>query len=731
MISRHAVVMILLSIVSLFVRTATGDEFVGPLAGWANVKADYGAVGDGVADDTAAMQKALDDLRSEDRRSHVLYVPAGRYRITRTLELSRPSHESSKDVSIIGEDPFSTAIIWDGEQNGVMFLYNAWYSRVGRLAFDGKGKALTAIRHGPAFTTYNEFSDMIFRDVGFGIEAGMKDGIAETAVWRSQFLRCTKAGVSIQNFNSLDWFIWDCRFEDCALGVTDSFGAGNFHVYRSLFRRSTQADMSIGNTCYFSIRDNTSVGSKAFFTASPMSACSNLTIEGNTIIDCQDTAISMQDLGPLLLFDNVFAGRKNPAVKVNSQAGFVSIGNTFTAADAVQAKANAISVDNRVVDYSALQIAVTEPPGPLPKRGRPVIELAKTSTVADIQQAISKACTMASQRPIIHLPAGTYSINETLVIPAGCDMQIVGDGCDTVLHWAGQARGPVLHLAGPSRATLREFFIDAAKNADGLLIDNCDQPGGRISMDQANVTGAQEVGLLVDGVENASVDLYNINHGSCKLGVKVVGGPAAKSSTVPAGRVVIFSGASSNNELSYAVENGGRLLARDIWYESGQYPRFVQCDSSGSFTLNGAMIATASKEGVPALEFNDFRGNVTFLTSILHSNSQAVPIVVRGQGTNTNLLLLGVQLGIGDNYLTNNSPQAHVALLESMQYTPGGGGKPVPDAGTADPDFIRRMLAQTRNARPQPLDPVAPRLTDARLYRIGVSNAQIGIHLLP
>ncbi len=731
MLNRYTTAIMILNVTALLAQTAGGDEFIGPLAGWANVKADYGALGDGVGDDTPALQKALDDLRSEGRRSHVLYVPAGRYRITRTLELSRPSHESSKDISILGEDPASTIILWDGEDNGVMFLYAAWYSRVGRLTFDGRGKALTAIRHGPPFVTYNEFSDMIFRDVGFGIEAGMKDGIAETTVWRSQFLRCTKAGVSIQNFNSLDWFIWDCRFEDCALGVTNSFGAGNFHVYRSLFRGSTKADMSIGNTCYFSIRDNVSVGSKAFFTASPMSACSNLTIEGNTILDCQGTAILMQDLGPLLLFDNVFAGRKNPAVKVSSKAGFSCVGNTFTAANAVQAQENAVTFDNKLVDYDTLHITVAQPPGPLPRQERSVIELARTSTTADIQQAIAKARTMTGQRPVVHLPAGTYSITETLVIPAGCDVQIIGDGCDTVLHWAAKERGPVLRLAGPSRATLREFFIDAAKAADGLVIDDCDQAGGRIFMDQANVSGAQEVGLLVDGVENTNIDLYNINHGSNKLGVKVVGGPAAEPGKEPPGHVVIFCGSSSNNELSYDVENGGRLLARDIWYESGQYPRFMQCDGAGSFTLHGAMVATARKEGVPALEFNDFNGNLTFLTSILHSGSQVVPVLVQGQGTNTDLLLLGVQLGIGENYLTNNSPQAHVALLESMRYTAGGGGKPLPDMGTSDPDFIRRMLQQTRGMHPQPLDPVAPDLTDVRLYRIGVYNAQIGMHLVP
>jgi hypothetical protein len=88
-------------------------------------------------------------------------------------------------------------------------------------------------------------------------------------------------------------------------------------------------------------------------------------------------------------------------------------------------------------------------------------------------------------------------------------------------------------------------------------------------------------------------------------------------------------------------------------------------------------------------------------------------------------------MGIGESYLVNNSPEARVALLESMQYTPGGGGKPVPDVGAADPDILRRMLAPIRTTKATPLGAVPGGSTDVRLYRIGVSNAQVGMHLLP
>ncbi|HET6386084.1 MAG TPA: glycosyl hydrolase family 28-related protein [Armatimonadota bacterium] len=97
----------------------TGDEFVGPFPSWANVKPDYGAVGDGKADDTAAIQKALEDVRRKDSPKRALFFPAGVYRITHTLKLERISHNEPLGMSITGEDPVNTIITGNPPRPGV------------------------------------------------------------------------------------------------------------------------------------------------------------------------------------------------------------------------------------------------------------------------------------------------------------------------------------------------------------------------------------------------------------------------------------------------------------------------------------------------------------------------------------------------------------------------------------------------------------------------------------
>lgn len=713
----------------------TAQEFIGPFPSWADVKRDYGAVGDGRADDTAALQRALDDLHREDRKFFVLYLPAGTYRVTRTLMLLREKHNESKDVAIIGEDPSTTTLRWDGAPDGVMLDYGAWYSKLGRLTFDGRGKARTAIAHGKSFATYNEFFDVFIRDVGIGMEAGAPggQGIAETTVLRCRFQRCSIAGISIQNFNSLDWFIWHSVFEDCGLGVTNLRGAGNFHVFESLFQRSKEADIGIGNTGYFSFRHNTSIGSKSFFVGKPMTAAALVTLQGNAVFGGEGTMVEVGNLGPLLLLDNRIQTRRAPAVRLRHEAGLLSAGNSFTCEPAIAAKTNRLAFDDQVVGYDTLRASLPELPGTPPNLRRPIIEVPPGATEDGIQRAVDQAARLHGQHPVVHLPAGDFRIRRTLTIPAGRDLQLVGDGVRTRLIWDGSDVGPVLRLAGPSRATLRDLEVNGAKRADGIAVEKCDQPGARVYLEQLNVDAAQRVGLLVDGVELANVELRNMNHGGCELGVRVRGGARRSTGRGAPGRVAIFAGSSSNNRLSYDVTEGGRLLVQDIWYESGSQPRFMRLSGSGELTLHGAIMACAlsKNEAEPAIELNDFTGQLAFLNVQWSGGGDSMRLLCRGQGADTKVLALGAQVGKNGPRFENQSPQATLAVLEAMRFTEGGGATPIPDIGPADRGFIRTMLALTRVERPRPLTPVPADATDARFFRVISTQGRDCLRLTP
>jgi hypothetical protein len=545
---------------------------------------------------------------------------------------------------------------------------------------------------------------------------------------RCRFVRCTKAGISLQNFNSLDWFIWFSTFEDCGDGVTNIYGAGNFYVYQSLFRRSQTADIHIGNTGYFSFRDNTSVGSRAFLATRLMNACSMLTIQGNTIIDTEDVPIQVNNLGPLLLLDNVFKSQAEVAVGVRYVAGFVSMGNTFTARNPVRGQRSPRSVDDRVVEYGSVSAKLPSMPATPVRRGA-VFEVAVGSNAEAIQKAIDTYCSIKGQgrRPVIHLPAGTYSIGRTLTIPARNDVQLVGDGVATILQWTGEENGVVLRMQGPARATLRDLTINGNKTGTGLVVENCDQVGARVLMDQANVRGGQEVGLLIDRLQHADVSILNFNHADQVLGVKVVGAAATATNDLSSGRAVIFCGASSNNELSYEVVNGARLLVRDTWYETGEFPRFLRCEGGGEFTLHGANVATVYRAHVPMIEVNDFHGKLSFLNTIF--GTRDTQVAVHGDGRETKAIVIA--LGNRSDFLANESPNARVALVESFRYWLGGRALPVSHRGTADDAFLREMLAQTRREQFRSLDPVAPDATDLRTYRLSVENTRSGIRLSP
>jgi len=710
------------------------DEFVGPFPSWKDLKRDFGAKGDGITNDTAALQNALNTLQPNST-NHVLYIPAGTYRITKTLDFSRISPNLVPAIMFIGEDPALTTILWDGATNGVMLIYGAWYSKMSRLTFDGAGKAKTAIAHDAPFSTHNEFSDMVFKDLSFGIEAGTPEGggNAETAVERCLFQRCALAGISIQNPNSLDWFIWNSEFDDCGVGVCNTYGAGNFQVYESLFRRSTQADMSIGNTGYFSARNDTSIGSAAFFTSIPLASCGLITLQGNTVVQPTRVPLQLGDYGPVVLLDNWIGDYQGLVGNIEPSSAFFSMGNTFTVTNAIPGGFNGpggIRL-NDVVTNQRIPMLLPKLPGALPHSQRQIFDLPGPTNAAGIQAVINQAVASGSTRPVVHLPTGDYSIEQTITIPAGTDLQLIGDGDTTGLHWAGTGQGPMVHLAGPVRATLRDFYVfGPATNSlvDGIVIDNCDQPGGKVYFDQLDVSRSSKIGLLAQGLTNASTILSDFYHQDNQVSLRAVGGSAVSDYNPGAGQVSVFGGGSAANGVTYDVSNGGKLLVRDVWYEAGgtnSSPRFMVCTNSGWFTLNGAQTAVSqSTANIPVIEVSNFFGRITLLTTQFTFTKSTLS--VDGNGTNTAVLLLATLDNTEPQF---NAPQAQTSLLQSFETSDYQNYNPFIDTGSTDADFLKQMLGQTRSSRPRLLAPTPRGLTDVRFHRVFVGNARIGVGL--
>src|SRR5262249_11448529 len=168
------------------------QSFTGPMASWKNVK-DFGAKGDGITDDTAAIQAALNALKDTTNNTwSPLYFPAGTYRITQQLTTSRTTHNDYLGAQIIGADPTTTQIVWGGAAGGTMLRWDAGADKISRLTFDANSNASWGIVRAGSFSTYSELSDNQFQDFTGGaidLGNGEANGIAEELITRNSFYR--------------------------------------------------------------------------------------------------------------------------------------------------------------------------------------------------------------------------------------------------------------------------------------------------------------------------------------------------------------------------------------------------------------------------------------------------------------------------------------------------------------------------------------------------------------
>ncbi|MCX6985442.1 MAG: glycosyl hydrolase family 28-related protein [Lentisphaerae bacterium] len=116
---------------------------------WIDVKTDVkpAAKGDGVADDTEAIQAAL-NMANKAMTGTTIYFPPGTYRITKTLTLgNNVKNARLQGVLLVGHGR-NTVFAWDGEDKGRMFwLIGAANTRYVGIVWDGRGKAAVGIDH--------------------------------------------------------------------------------------------------------------------------------------------------------------------------------------------------------------------------------------------------------------------------------------------------------------------------------------------------------------------------------------------------------------------------------------------------------------------------------------------------------------------------------------------------------------------------------------------------------
>lgn len=732
----------------------SGDEFAGPFPTWLDLKRDFGAKGDGLFDDTPALQNALDAL-SSNKRGPALWIPAGTYRVTKTLTLA-----GGIGLSIVGDSPATTTFKWSGPKGGTLLhIDGVAYSRFDRLSFDGAKTAgvlvdQSATQFGGArvFDTGNEYADDVFEDASIGIQGGQFDkGAAETSVLRSKFLRL-HGGIALRNFNALDWWVWNSYFEANDVGITnnlDEHGAGNFHAFGNVFKGSKFADLYILNTGQFNFRDNYSTGSTNFLIEKYFYTNAAVTdVQRNTIIippgnSCSGCGIYMGNMGPLVLTDNIFISppdAKRAAVYVRSLAppDCLSVGNTYTFKDQIycqgeQGPGRLLSVDDKVV--AAASVVTKMPPMPVPpaRAKRPIYEAQVHANAVALQSLLDKAASRCGERPIIHLPRGVYYLDRTLVFPANCPLQLVGDGdqpqSGTVLFWGGGRSGPALRLRGPSKTVLKELAVNA-QGSTGIEIAGADQPGARIFGEQLKITHATEADLFIDRLDETLVELHDfelaytaVPPATGGVALKVVGGPRAQKGESQAGRVNLLAGSGAANFQTVDVSGGGSVLLRDYWYEATTPSVFAKVAGDSRVTFEGSRIAMPA-EGT-ALQIDGLHGEATVLSSALD-----VPITIQTL-RGGNVWAAGSNFGRAKTWWSDKGGSEGSAFSLNRHVTVEGSSA-VPDVNARpDASFVRALLAQARAARPSSINDLPNNLTDVRMYRVSINLGRVGVYIGP
>lgn len=494
---------------------------------WVNAKTDVTpkAVGDGVADDTAALQAGLNGIKA----GSVLYLPAGTYRITQTLDFNQPRPTG---VLIIGHGA-TTIIKWDGPEGGRMYWAHGGMpdSRYVGITWNGGGKAGIGIDHASkTFETeviHQHEAFIGFKDCGIRIgsrDPNSKENRAETAEIVYDNCLFEKCGIAVAFilFNDYDNTFTGCEFRNCGTGLKDIHG--NFYARDCHFEGSTVVDINMQSEHGSSVRRCTSVGSRSFIDAhSPVAPL--------TIQDCHvsgwtnpEGAILLNN-APVTMFDCSFVkapGDKPPVKIMHGGQRLIVSQNTVDKGPLVDLKSPGKICEVPAGKMkgslkSAEQTFLTDVAAPLgkifdAKRDFGALGNGVADDTVAIQKAVDAART-AGANAIAYIPSGQYIIKQTIEIN-GADYHLSGSGFNTYIVWRGDEQGTMFHVHDPQRITVENICVgshDAGqmKNQIDILQTSSGIPSS-VTYDEVHVFGKYQKqpdykGMRLNGLGKDSI----------------------------------------------------------------------------------------------------------------------------------------------------------------------------------------------------------------------------------
>ena len=712
-----------------FVESA--KTFDGPFASWADVKAVFGAKGDGVTDDTVALQAALNSLsQSTSVFAPVLWLPHGTYLITGTLTIT-----GIQNFTILGEDPLTTTIVWGGPKGGTMFSLNGVDGlNLGRITWNGcgaTGVALDITWDGLIgnYPTRNLIHDSRIINSAIGFQTGYGGESGELTVDRVHFDHNSTAGIS--NKGTLNFNVIDSLFTDNAIGLWGATSdGGTFNVTSSVFVRSTTSDLMPSSAGPFSFRNNLSVDSQHFFWGGA-GAPANIIIQGNTIYHTGADPLIIGDPGPKILADNQFINI-DPSFNIMGITGpprnFLSVGNSWSVPqpfgpDCIQCSGVGIytSVDEatRSSDPILPLIVPTEIYIP-PYSHRQVFEVPVGSNGDVIQQAINAAVAVGG---IVHIPAGNFNIYQTLTIPPNASVGILGDGLLSQLQAAASLQGPILSVYGKSvqLEDLGFYTYTSSSSTDQIELHEPDTPNTRIICDECSV-GAADV--EVDGMDDAVIEFkvasINGTAGGTFWPQIIHGGIARQNGIETLGSI----GEYMTSTGGYQVDLGGHLLVADGWIEDHDsglgHTEFV-LTGDGSVTHQGGFISSPLYGAPPVMTLNNYKGRLSLL-GLVTDNYLSI------DAASTANMLLGADMqdkGTEMNPVSNSGAGTSITSISVSTTDSLDIVHYFTDTTPTSPSYIEQMMSMSRTQFLSPRKPISFDSTAVKMTRI-VSQVNYG-----